>query len=220
MKVPVLSTFIRQAEQSNAPLSSTFDQLARSAIEQSDNAAVNTVFSALEQDDGGLAGASQQLQQTLELAGDTTTQVNTAPNSQGFSTFGQTEWSPSASLTFYRSLARGCLLSPSHTSYLLGLMRNVEPQQRWGAGAAGFPVAVAIKGGWGPEPDGSYLVRQTAVIGSAKHGYVLSMISHPQGTGEESFATGQQILTEVATWARNTLDLAARVPPSHCEFRE
>jgi Beta-lactamase enzyme family len=217
MKVPVLATYIRQAEASDSPLSATFRRLSASAVERSDNAAINTVFEALEQADGGLDGASQELERTLELAGDAT-HVNTLPNNRGFSTFGQTEWSASDSLSFYRALARGCLLSPSHTSYLLGLMRNIEPQERWGAGAAGFPAPVAFKGGWGPEPGGSYLVRQTAVVGSGQHGYVISVLSKPGGEGEESFAAGQHALTRISTWARDVLDLEAPVTPYHCEW--
>ncbi len=217
MKVPVLSTYIRQAENGHQPLSPLFRELATRAVEHSDNAAVNTVFSALEQRDGGLVGASQGVQQTLQLANDTTTQINTVPNNEGFSTFGQTEWSASDSAIFYRALARGCLLSPVHTSYLLNLMRNVESDQRWGAGAAGFPTTVAIKGGWGPERDGGYLVRQTAVIGAGDHGYVLSMIAKPDTTGTESFDIGQQMLTRTATWARRTFDLSARRPAVSCE---
>jgi hypothetical protein len=131
------------------------------------------------------------------------TVVNTIPNEDGFSTFGQTEWSLSASVLFYRALARGCLMTRADTSWILTLMSRITPVQRWGAGEAGVPsgVRLAFKGGWGPQSTGAYLVRQTAIIGAGSSGYVLAVLAEPPGIGGVSFQAGQTMLTETAKWA-------------------
>jgi hypothetical protein len=206
MKVPVLVTLMRHLEGRGRTLSPGSLGEATLAIEQSDNAAINSLFAQLEAGEGGgVVAASRAIQDVLRVAGDETTQVNTRPNDDGWSTFGQTEWSASGEVSFTRSLARGCLLSVANTETVLGLMRNVTPSQRWGVGAAGFrsDVSLAFKGGWGPEPpNGSYVVRQSAVVESGSQGCVLAIIAAPSATGEVSFDEGTQMVTEIATWAR------------------
>ena len=218
MKVPVLVTYDRRLAEEGRPLDSADREDATLAIEQSDNAAINTIFGRLERLVDGLIPASEEVEQTLRASGDRFTIVNTLPNGQGFSTFGQTEWSLTASAMFYSALANGCLLEPAQTAYILSLMGRVVSSERWGAGEAGFPVGlrVAFKGGWGPEPDGSYLVRQTAIIGAAGHGYVLAMLAHPLGVGETSFAEGQGMLTSLARWARKTFYPSTGSGPGGC----
>ena len=158
----------------------------------------------MEASDGGLDGASAAVQDTLRAAGDSSTTVNTAPNSGGFTTWGQTEWSASGAVTFYRALAAGCLLSAPDTRYVLGLMQGVESDQRWGAGSAGYAtsVPVAFKGGWGPEDGGGYLVRQSAIVATPSgRGWVLTYLAKPS---DGSFGTGTQMLSSLAAWAART----------------
>ncbi len=148
----------------------------------------------------------------MRRAGDTATTVNTAPNSSGFTTWGQTRWSATGEVTFYRALAAGCLLSQADTGYVVGLMQGVESDQRWGAGSAGYPatVALAFKGGWGPEDGGGYLVRQSAIVTTGHgRGWVLSYLAKPS---DGSFGTGTQMLSALATWAARTF--AAETAPA------
>jgi hypothetical protein len=214
MKVPVLVTLLRDYAHSGQNLSSQQRSDAALALEQSDNAAAEALFAELERIHGGLVPASQAVQQTLAAAGDTVT-VNTAPNNLGFTTWGQTVWSATGEVLFYRALARGCLLAPGDTSYVIDLMRNVTPSQRWGAGAAAYPasVPVAFKAGWGPENGSGYLVRQTAIVGSPNSGYVVSMVARPS---DGSFAEGVNMITALASWARHNISLDAATPASGC----
>jgi len=214
MKVPVLATLLADYEHSGQMLSPQGHTDAALALEQSDNAAAEALFGELEQIHGGLGPASAAVQQTLGNAGDQSTTINIAPNTQGFTTWGQSEWSTSGEILFYRSLADGCLLGPHDTAYVLSLMRNVTGSQRWGAAAAGYPTTVplAFKAGWGPE-GGGYLVRQTAIVGSGAHGYVLSMLALPAGG---SFAQGVSMITTLASWARQHLALNATSSPAQC----
>lgn len=205
MKVPVLATLLAELERTGRALDSAQRADATAALEASNNSAAEALFVALEQSDGGLIGASQAVQGTLRRAGDQSTVINTAPNSGGFTTWGQSAWSASGEVAFYRSLARGCLLSGSDTSYVLSLMGQVESGQRWGAGSAGY-TQVAFKGGWGPENGAGYLVRQTAIAGSGGRGYVLSMLARP---ADGSFASGTGMLTALAAWAARTFPPAS-----------
>jgi hypothetical protein len=214
-KVPVLVTLLRDDERRRAGLSPEERTDAALALEQSDNAAIDALFARLEQIHGGLVPASEAMQGVLRAAGDDATTVNTAPNDQGFTTEGQTEWSVRSEVTFYRALARGCLLDGHDTAYVLGLMRSVVPSQRWGAGAAGYPSAVplAFKGGWGPDSTGHYQVRQSAIVGSGGRGYVLSMLALPDSG---SFSDGTVMLSSLATWARQHFMLDAKRPAGGC----
>jgi hypothetical protein len=214
-KVPVLTTLLLGNEHGGQMLTSEERTDAALALEQSDNAAIEALFADLQRIHGGLVPASAAVQEVLRNAGDDTTTINTAPNDQGFTTYGQTEWSLTGEVQFYRALADGCLLDSQDTAYVLSLMRNVIDSQRWGAGAAGYPssVPLAFKGGWGPGSGGGYQVRQTAVVGSGDRGYVISMLAVPAGG---SFADGTSMLTALASWAREHVALHASTPPARC----
>ena len=195
MKVPVLVTELRLLSAQGEVLTEDTGAEARAALVASDNAAAQAIFARLERRAGGLAPASESLQETLRVAGDRSTRINTAPNDAGFTTWGQTEWSASGQVAFYRSLARGRLLPGSETHYVLELMRSVQPDQRWGAGSAPFGVPVAFKGGWGPEDEGAHLVRQAAIVGSGDAGYVFGMLALAS-----DFSAGTRVLDAIAAW--------------------
>jgi hypothetical protein len=200
MKVPVLTTLLRADERSNQSLSGPEQSDATAALEASDNSAAEALFSVLEAQDGGVIGASSAVSSTLQAAGDPQS-INTAPNSGGFTTWGQTEWSASGEVEFYRTLAAGCLLSPQDTRYVLGLMAQVEPDQRWGGGTVNWGMPVAFKGGWGPEVGGHYLVRQSVLVGSASRGIVFSMLARPS---DGTLQTGTQMVSDIAAWVSRT----------------
>jgi len=218
-KVPVLVTLLHDDETSGRALGDAAAAEASLALEQSDNAAVEALFARLEQIHGGLVGASGAVQQALRRAGDRSTVINTAPNDEGFTTYGQTEWSLSGEVTFYRALARGCLLDRADTDYVLELMRRVTDSQRWGAGSAGYPstTPVAFKGGWGPDDKGRYQVRQTAIIGAGGRGYVVSMLALP---ASGAFADGTAMITALAGWARRQFNSEATGPSAQCVAAE
>ncbi|MGO9956274.1 MAG: hypothetical protein ACLP50_09895 [Solirubrobacteraceae bacterium] len=214
MKVPVLTTLLRQLEQTGAQLTASEDTDATLALTESDNAAAEALFSVLEASDGGLDGASSAVQNTLRAAGDPSTLINTLPNDQGFTTWGQSDWPATGEVDFYRSLARGCLLAGADTRYVLGLMRQVESDQRWGGGSAGFPQPLAFKGGWGPDlVTGRYLVRQSVIVGSGNRGYVFDMIALPS---DGTFATGTEMLTAIASWVERTFPASLTAPAAGC----
>lgn len=184
--------------------------LAKTAITESDNDSILALFSDLEADKGGLGGASAYATELLHRAGDNRTQVTTGPVPPGYATtFGQTPWTPAGEVTFFRALARGCLLRSADVHYVLGLMRQIEPSESWGLGSAGFGH-VAFKGGWGPLP-GGYGVRQSGIIGAGRKAVVVSIAADPA----TSFETGQTVLGQIARWLRSEIRPVAR-PAAPC----
>ena len=179
-KILVLASLLRDRGGA-ARLTGAQRSLAESAITESDNQSILDLFGALETDRGGVVGASTYMTSVLRDAGDSNTSVATAPAPAGYATtFGQTPWTPAAEVTFFRALALGCVLRPSDTAYVLNLMKEIVPSERWGLGSAGLG-AVAFKGGWGPLP-GGYGVRQTGIIGSGDSGVVVAMTADPAST--------------------------------------
>jgi len=208
-KVPVLVALLRA--RGSEGLTAQEQAWAQTAITESNNESVLALFGDLERLKGGLVGASRSMESLLRASGDDETVVATAPPPAGaVTTFGQTEWSPGEAVKFFRALALGCLLSPGETSYVLGLMENIEPAESWGLGSAGFG-SVAFKGGWGPESGGGYLVRQSGIVDprSSKGAAVAIVAFAP------SFASGTEMLTRMASWLRHHLRLASR-PGSGC----
>jgi Beta-lactamase enzyme family len=201
MKVPILVTLMREGK-----LSPEEQQWAAEALTASDNTAAANLFQELGRTHGGLSGASTAVQEVLETAGDTSTMVATAPPPPGaVSTWGQTEWSLTEAVQFYREMARGCLLSPAGTRYVRRLMGEVIPEQQWGLGQAGFPASwkVEMKGGWGPENGtGRYLVRQSGVVQDGTSGFAVTMIAK---ANSGSFEAGAQDLTQIASWLRENV---------------
>ena len=183
--------------------------LAQTAITESDNDSILSLFSDLEADKGGLDGASTYATRLLRAAGDNRTVVTTDPAPAGYATsFGQTPWSPSREVRFFRALALGCAIPQASANYELGLMRQIVPSESWGMGSAGFPQ-IAFKGGWGPLP-GGYGVRQTAIIGSGSSAIVASIAADPA----TDFGTGQEVLTEIGHWLHAHLRLTPRAEAS------
>jgi hypothetical protein len=203
-KVLILSALLLDKGGPNE-LSAEERSLAQTAITESDNDSILSLFADLEADKGGLDGASTYATGLLRAAGDNRTIVTTAPAPAGYATtFGQTPWSPSREVQFFRALALGCVISRASVNYELGLMRQIVASESWGMGSAGFSQ-VAFKGGWGPLP-GGYGVRQTAIIGSGSSAVVASIAADPA----TDFGTGQSVLTDIGHWLHAHVRLRPR----------
>jgi hypothetical protein len=202
IKVPILVSVMREGS-----LSAEDQSLARSALTASDNEAAAALFQQLESAHGGLSGASLAVDETLAAGGDPSTTLATAPPPPGaVSTYGQTDWSLSGAAAFYRGLACGVLLDGNGTGYVLDLMEEVIPEQRWGLGATSFSsgTSVAYKAGWGPEGSaaGPYLVRQSGVLRKGNSGVAVAMMAEDSSG---SFEAGVQDLDAIASWLSENL---------------
>jgi hypothetical protein len=193
-KVPVALRVLREVG-GPAGLSSTQADEIRRALTLSDNEAALALFSDLEAAYGGATGAAAATDEVLAEAGDATTHVSSIGR-DGFTPFGQTEWSLELQELFMSQLAAGCLDSPASSEYVLGLMGEVS-SDTWGLGSAGLPAR--WKGGWGPGADGRYLVRQMGVF--ELRGGKETVVALAALPDDGSFETGQNMATSVARWA-------------------
>jgi hypothetical protein len=189
-KVPVV---MRVLAETGGPsgLSSTQSDEVRRALTLSDNEAALALFGDLESAHGGAEGAAAAVDEVLAEAGDTTTQVSSVGR-DGFTPFGQTQWSVALQEQFMSALAAGCIGGPESTEYVLGLMGEVSSDS-WGLGSAGLPAR--WKGGWGPGTDGRYLTRQMGVMEVGGQEAVVALAALPD---DGSFETGQSMATSLA----------------------
>jgi hypothetical protein len=164
------------------------------AITASDNAAAAQLWAELSERHGGAQGAATAVAEILASAGDSSTSVSTVGRG-GFSPYGQTEWSLREQQRFLAAVAGGCLDRSVGGDYLLEVMGRVIPSQRWGLGSTG--ANARLKGGWGPGPDGGYLVRQMGVIDGPKGELVAAIAALPS---DGSLASGTAMLDQVAGW--------------------
>lgn len=158
----------------------------RSAITASDNAAAELLWSSL----GSADQAGARTQAVLSDTGDVQTRVQTQRVRSGFTPFGQTEWSLTNAEKFAAALP--CLQGAAP---VLDLMGQVTPDQSWGLGQAGSNQR--FKGGWGPDANGKYLVRQLGLIDTPR-GTVAAAIAAKPSDG--SLEMGAAQLTQLAEW--------------------
>lgn len=126
-----------------------------SAITVSDNQAAEALWNSL----GGGDAAASAVAAVLAEGGDSVSQVPSVITRDGYSIFGQTQWSLADQARFASALP--CLASSGR---VMDLMGQISPDQQWGLGQ--IPGA-QFKGGWGPGEAGGYLVRQFGLVPGA-----------------------------------------------------
>jgi len=199
IKVPIAIAIEIRAR--GHPTASEQSLLTR-ALTASDNSAAEELWTSL----GPPSAAASAVRNVLASTGDTSTQVETRLLRPGFTSFGQTQWSLAAQQRFIAGLP--CL---PNAEPVLSLMEQVLPGQRWGLGSIGADTQ--FKGGWGPELDGRYLVRQMGIVRLANGRPLAASIATLPGDG--SFETGTANLTQIARWLIAHVD-ASSVPPEEC----
>jgi len=192
IKLPIAARVIEDAGGADVLSADTRD-LIRRAITASDNAAAASLWSQLGSQHGGSPGAAAAVGELLAGAGDSATTVSTVGR-DGFSPYGQTEWSLSAQERFVSSLAAGCV-APAAAGELRSLMGQVVSDQRWGLGATG--LTSYFKGGWGPGSDGRYLVRQVGVVEQDGGSIAVALAAIP---ADGQFASGTDAISQLAQW--------------------
>lgn len=204
IKVPIAMRAIDDAGGPATLPAATRDLLSR-AITASDNAAAASLWTALSDRHGGATAAADAIGATLAAGGDTETVVSTVGR-DGFSPYGQTEWTLAAQERFMASLAGGCM-SPDAAAELRSLMGQVVADQRWGLGST--DAQAYFKGGWGPGADGRYLARQMGVL-EHDGGAVAVAIAAIAGDGQ--FASATAAVTEIARWVSDNVVWSSAQP--------
>jgi len=172
-------------------------QAMRAAITQSDNQAAEEIWASL----GDPATAATKVGAVLADAGAPTT-VESRKVRPEFTAFGQTTWSLADQATFLASAVCDAADQP-----IMDLMGQIAPDQRWGLGEI---EGARFKGGWGPSPEGNYLVRQFGVIPVNGGSAVVAVAVEPRSG---SFDDGTQELTRVADWLQ---EHTALLPSGNC----
>ena len=170
------------------------------AIANSDNDAAEQMWATL----GAPTEAAQAVQAVLAQGGDTTTTVQSQRVRPPYTAFGQTDWPQAQQARF--AFALPCLDSAS-TAPVIDQMHRLDAEQLWGLAALD---SAAAKGGWGPQPDGGYLVRQLAVVTNESGTSGVALAAKPV---DGKFATGIAILDKLGAWVFNH---RGELPAGHC----
>jgi hypothetical protein len=206
-KVPI-SLRLLQDVGGPSGLSTAQEEEMRRSLTLSDNEAAAALFADLERTHGGIGGASEAVGEVLREADDVTTQIATQGR-DGFSSYGQTEWSLINQQEFMSHLAAGCIGSPASRQYVLDLMGEVS-SDTWGLGSAGLQAR--WKGGWGPGVDGAYLARQMGILYVGNREAVVTLAAIPS---DGQFETAEAMATSLAQWLAQQAQRVA-APPSGC----
>ncbi|MFD9813548.1 serine hydrolase [Streptomyces sp. NPDC059080] len=176
VKVTVLGALLRQAQEAHRPLTDREGHLATAMITRSDNAATSKLWRQVGPDG---------IQHFLTLAGMTHTVPGDGPS------WGLTQSTADDQLTLMRLLTHDNeVLGPAARSYALGLMRDVAPDQRWGA-PAGHPVdaTAQVKNGWLPRTTDGWRVHSVAAFTGGGHDYSLAVLTRGNRTMDYGIAT-------------------------------
>lgn len=183
------------AERENGPSSAE-----STAIINSDNGSAESLWSSL----GSDAVAARKVTAVLREGGDDRSTVPAQRMRAGYTVFGQTVWSLPAAATFTAHLP--CMPGAAH---VVSLMGQVAGNQQWGVEVMSKPAATAVKGGWGPGTDGSYLVRQIGLLTFSDGRQTAVAMSASAG----SMSAGIAGLNAVGTWLDRNV---ARLPRGRC----
>jgi Beta-lactamase enzyme family len=164
------------------------EELIDAALTVSDNEASLELWERL----GPPEAAAAAVQEVLASAGDTATRVEQRVIREGYTPFGQTEWSLGAQVRLMAALPE-----LPHSEPIRARMRRVVPEQRWGLGTLGEDVE--LKGGWGPDPNGRHLVRQMGIVGSK---LAVALAAVP---ADGTYESGAAILDRLAQWLGESL---------------
>lgn len=169
--------------------------LAHAMITQSSNSAATALWNEV-----GMA----DMQRFLNRAGMHETVLSTA--------WGLTQITAHDELTLLQSLSYpSAVLGPYARDYVLTLMAEVIPSQRWGV-SAGAPagVTVHIKNGWLPYPNpADWLVNSIGAVTGAKFDYQMVVLTAPAAGGQSESYGIQTIQAVAATINANIAGLEA-----------
>jgi hypothetical protein len=158
-KLFLLETVLLQHQDAGTPVSDDELGLATPMIENSDNKAEYSLYL----DAGG-----------RDALVDAFPRLGLKHSIPGYSDPALTTTSATDGITLLRNLVRGSPLNAYSRSLALGLMRNVESDQRWGVSAVADPGStVALKNGWlsvdnangpGENDNGLWLVNSVGIV--------------------------------------------------------
>ncbi|MFF0447456.1 serine hydrolase [Streptomyces sp. NPDC004609] len=180
VKVTVLGALLMDAQKQNRSLTSREQGLAKAMITQSDNASTSTLWKQL---------GVTKIQRFLTAA----TMTQTVPGSGGY--WGLTQITARDQQRLLHLLTtRGTVLTDASRAYVLKLMREVVPSQRWGT-PAGAPATatIQVKNGWVPRATHGWRVHSIGAFTGAKHDYTMTVLTQGNRTMNDGVNTIQAV---------------------------
>ena len=164
VKVDILATLLRQAQDAGRGLSAEEQTTAVQMIEFSDNDAATSLWNEV----GEAAGVAA----FNRLIG----MPNTVPGPDGF--WGLTTTTSADQVQLMQAVAYpNAVLSAASRAYIESLMENVTPSQRWGvSGGVPASVTIALKDGWLPNGADWEINSIGHVVGQG-HDYVIAVMT-------------------------------------------
>ena len=156
------------------------------ALTRSDNAAADALWAGL----GDPEAAAGAVDAVLAAYGSPGTRTESEQVNPPFSPYGQTLWSVTDAASFAGALA--CAPAAAPAGEVRQVMADVVADQRWGIGEL---EAAHLKGGWGPDQSGTYLVRQFGTIAVEGGEVGVAIAARP---ADGTYESGQAMLTEIA----------------------
>ncbi|MFE9449234.1 serine hydrolase [Streptomyces sp. NPDC006739] len=180
VKVTVLATLLWDAKKHNRYLTSTEQTLTKAMITQSDNTATTKLWNQL-----GLT----KIKGFLAAAGMT----KTVPGTGGY--WGLTQINVTDEQKLLQLVtAKNSVLSDNSRAYILKLMNQVIPSQRWGT-PAGAPssVTVHVKNGWLSRATHGWRVHSLGTFNGAGHDYMITVLTQDDSTMDYGVTTIQNV---------------------------
>lgn len=182
-KVPVAVAAEQLAEDAGSAATAAIADDITWALTMSDNDAAMRLWSTL----GSWRQGSAALTEVLRETGDRTDAV-AAESEPDYTGFGDIHWSLDSQVTFTDRLA--CL---DGSAPVLDAMGQVIPVHRMGLGV--LPGA-RFKGGWGPENDGTYVLREFGLVGERGRQVPVSIAVVPDDGSDTTARETAQALAE------------------------
>jgi beta-lactamase class A len=186
VKVAILGTLLRQAQDAHRALTSTERSVATRMIEQSDNNAATTLWNEVGQGPG--------VKTFMSKVG----MPSTTPGTDGL--WGLTSTNAPDQVSLVRRVAYpNAVLADSSRAYMESLMRAVTPSQKWGVSAGlAAGTTVALKNGWLPRSDG-WVINSIGHVRGGTHDYVIAVLQ----SGDPAMSYGINTVEHVSglVWA-------------------
>ncbi|MEU4926053.1 serine hydrolase [Streptomyces yokosukanensis] len=180
VKVTVLATLLWDAKKHNRYLTGTETKLATAMITKSDNDATSKLWKQL---------GMTKIKGFLSAAGMT----KTVPGTGGY--WGLTQENVTDEQKLLKLVTAGnSVLSDNSRAYILKLMGQVVPDQRWGT-PAGAPstVSVHVKNGWLQRSTHGWRVHSLGTFDGAGRDYMMSVLTQDNSTMNYGVTTIQNV---------------------------
>jgi hypothetical protein len=188
VKVDILATLLYQHQQAGTAMTASEKSYATTMIENSNNDSANALFN----DEGDVSG----LTAANRVFGLTGTTINDH--------WGDTTTDPTEQIKLLRQVfTSDSVLTAASRAYIVGLMSQVESDQRWGISAAASPgTSYLVKNGWLPSSaTGLWTINSIGEVTYDGHLLLIAV----QTDGNSDMGTGVAFAQKIAATAAQSL---------------